>query len=72
MDMEELIGRINAFTQLAKERALSAAEQQERQQLRAEYMALFKANFRQQLDSTVVQRDDGSKVPLKDWKKFVE
>lgn len=67
MEMSEIIARINAFTKLAGERELDATEQQERQQLRAAYMSQFRANFRQQLDSTFVQSEDGAKVPLKDW-----
>ncbi|MDL2206791.1 DUF896 domain-containing protein [Eubacteriales bacterium OttesenSCG-928-N13] len=72
MEMQQVIDRINALTQISRERDLTEEEDQERQTLRAEYMKLFKANFRQQLDSTYVQRDDGEKVPLKEWHKSIE
>lgn len=64
-----LIERINELARLAKQRELTPAEVEERRRLRAEYLCNFRQNFRSQLDNTFVQRDDGTKVPIKDWHK---
>lgn len=62
----ELINRINELSRLSKQRALTPAEQEERQRLRAEYLKEFRAQTRQLLDSTVVQYPDGSKKSIKE------
>lgn len=61
--------RINELAKLAKTRPLTAAEQEERARLRKEYLTEFRKAFQQQLDSTYVQYDDGSRVKLTDLKK---
>ena len=58
--------RINELTAISRQRELTEAEQAERQQLRQEYLKVFRAAMRQQLDSTVVEYPDGSRKPLKD------
>ena len=63
------IERINELAHIAKERELTAEEAAERAELRRIYLENFRAAFRQQLDSTVIQREDGSREPLKDRKK---
>ena len=45
--------------------ALTPEEIADRDRLRAEYIAEFRKNFRQQLDSTVIQYPDGTKKSLK-------
>ena len=66
---QERLARINELAKIAKTRELTAEEQAERAQLRKEYLAEFRKAFQQQLSSTYVQYDDGTKVPLTDLKK---
>lgn len=63
------IERINELARIAKERELTPEETAERAELRRIYLENFRAAFRQQLDSTVIQREDGSREPLKDRRK---
>ncbi|MBQ4091384.1 MAG: DUF896 domain-containing protein [Clostridia bacterium] len=44
---------------------LSPEEMADRDRLRAEFIAEFRKNFRQQLDNTVIQYPDGTKKSLK-------
>lgn len=68
--MEQMnLKRINELTAISRERELTAEEQAERQQLRENYLKLFRAQMRQQLDSTVVEYPDGSRKPLRDVTK---
>lgn len=60
------IERINELSRIARERELTEAERAERQELRAAYLRAFRAQFRQQLDNTVVEYPDGTRRPLKD------
>jgi len=60
------LDRINELSRISRERELTPLEQQERQQLRQAYLAAFRSQFRAQLDNTVVQYPDGSKVALKE------
>lgn len=66
MATENLIARINALAKKAKTEGLTEAEQAEQQQLRAEYVKSFRANLKEQLDSTIIQRPDGSQERLGD------
>jgi len=63
------IDRINELARIAKERELTPEETAERAELRQAYLANFRAAFRQQLDSTVIQRTDGSRENVKDRRK---
>jgi uncharacterized protein YnzC (UPF0291/DUF896 family) len=63
------LSRINELAKIAKTRELTAEEQEERARLRKEYLAEFRKAFQQQLSSTVIQYDDGTKVPLTQLKK---
>jgi len=54
------IKRINELARLAKERELTAEELEERDKLRKEYIADFRASFASQLDNTVIRRPDGT------------
>ena len=59
------IDRINALAKKAKEGPLSPEEERERAELRAEYIAGYRANLRRTLDCAVVERPDGSRESLK-------
>ena len=63
------IERINALTQISRERELTPEEQAERKALRENYLKAFRSQFRAQLDSTVVEYPDGSRTSLKDANK---
>ena len=68
--MEQMnLKRINELTAISRQRELTAEEQAERQQLRQNYLKAFRAQMRQQLDSTVVEYPDGSRMPLRDVTK---
>lgn len=70
MSMEQKnLKRLNELAKLAKERALTPAETEERAALRKEYLAEFRKAFQQQLDNTVIQYDDGTRVPFNSMKK---
>lgn len=58
--------RINELAKKAKEGPLTDEELAERNQLRKEYIAGFKANLRTTLDNTVIVEPDGTRRSLKD------
>ena len=62
---QEKLDRINELAHLAKERELTADEQEERAALRKQYLATFRLAVQQQLDNTYLQYDDGTKVKLR-------
>ena len=62
------IDRINALARKAKSEGLTPEEITERDQLRAEYIHEFRFSMRSQLESTVIQYPDGTKVPVKSRK----
>lgn len=51
---KEKLARINELARKSKAEGLTANEQEEQQGLRKEYLAAFRQNFRQQLDSVKV------------------
>lgn len=55
------INRINELAHLAKQRALTPAEQNERQALRREYIDSFKASLIGQLENTYIVDENGNK-----------
>ena len=61
--------RINALTQISRERELTPEEQAERKVLRENYLKAFRSQFRAQLDNTVVEYPDGSRASLRDANK---
>ena len=68
--MEEIITertkKLNEYARRVKAgEVLTPEEIADRDRLRAEYIAEFRKNFRQQLDSTVIQFPDGTKKSLK-------
>lgn len=60
----EKIQRINELKRLSRERELTKAELSEQATLRQEYIAGFRANMKQVLDSVLVQEPDGTVRPL--------
>ena len=63
MDQKK-IDRINELAKLAKQRELTAEEQEERATLRVEYIAAFRGNLEAQLNTITIQYPDGSKKKL--------
>lgn len=57
--------RISELTRLSRERELTAAEQEERQALRAAYIAEVRADLKGTLDNVSLKNPDGSIEPLK-------
>ncbi|MBR4962078.1 MAG: DUF896 domain-containing protein [Clostridia bacterium] len=62
--MTDRLKRINELAAIAKTRPLTEEETKERDTLRKEYLAQFRANFRGILDNTSIKRPDGSLEPL--------
>ena len=56
--------RINELAKLAKERELSPQEQEERAQLRQEYIAEWRKGLIEVMENTYVQTPDGKKRKL--------
>lgn len=61
----EKIERINELARKKKTVGLTQAEQEEQAALRREYLDGFRANLKDILDATVIQRPDGTRTPLK-------
>lgn len=60
------IDRINALARKAKTpKGLTVEERKEQMELRRRYVEAVRANLTAQLDHTVIQHPDGSKMPLK-------
>lgn len=65
MDMDKLIARINELARKNKTIGLTAEEQAERAELRGQYLAVFKSNFKQQLDTIkYVEDEESDSTPL--------
>ena len=62
--MDELTKRINELAHKAKTEGLTPVELKERDALRKEFLARFRAGFAQQLENTYVQTPDGEKHKL--------
>ena len=60
MEQKE-IDRINELTRLARERELTAEEQDERAVLRKKYVDSFKASLVSQLETTYILDEKGNK-----------
>ena len=58
---DEQIKRINELAKKKKESGLTAAETEEQQRLRREYIASFRESLRSQLESTVIVVPDGTR-----------
>ncbi len=64
MDNTKLV-RINELARMAKTRGLTEAELSERETLRREYLAEFRAAAERQLDNTYIERPDGTREKLR-------
>lgn len=62
---QKVLDRINELARIAKERPLTEDELQERDGLRREYLAAYRASLRGILDNTVIVRPDGTREKLK-------
>lgn len=63
--MEKTIARINELAKKAKTpEGLTDAERAEQAELRQKYLSNFRAGLRQQLDSIVIQDEQGNKRKL--------
>ena len=62
---QKKLDRINELARLAKERELTAEELSERERLRKEYIADWRASTIATLESIRIQNPDGSVVPLR-------
>lgn len=58
MDITKLIARINELSRKNKNEGLTEEELSERDELRQQYLANFKKNFRNQLDSIEIVDGD--------------
>lgn len=63
--MEKLIERINALANKKKQEGLTPSELEEQQQLRQQYLEVFRSNFKSQLQNTKIKTPDGQLHPLK-------
>jgi len=61
---KEKVARINELARKKKTVGLTAAEMEEQAALRAEYLKDFREGFRQQLDNTYIQYEDGRREKL--------
>lgn len=61
---KEKVARINELARKKKTVGLTAAEAEEQAALRAEYLKDFREGFRQQLDNTYIQYEDGRREKL--------
>lgn len=63
------IARINELARKSKTAALTPEELAEQKALREEYLAAYRATLRGTLDSTKIERPDGTREPLRPKKK---
>lgn len=62
MDMDQLIAEINFLANKKKTEGLTPKETARQQELRQEYLKIFRAGFKQQLTSVKVVDEDGNDV----------
>ena len=65
---KEQVARINELARKKKTVGLTESELNEQAQLRAQYLKDFREGFRQQLDHTYIQYQDGTNVKLEQKK----
>ncbi|MBQ9301477.1 MAG: DUF896 domain-containing protein [Clostridia bacterium] len=66
---KEQVARINELARKKKTTGLTESELKEQAELRAQYLKDFREGFRQQLDNTYIQYEDGTKVKLQQKQK---
>ena len=64
MKVDEMIARINELYHKSQAEGLTAAEKEEQQKLRQEYVANVRANLRGQLNNISIVEKDGSITDL--------
>lgn len=64
MNHDDLIKRINELARKSKTTGLDDAEKAEQQQLRSQYIEMFRGNLKSQLDSIVVVDEQGNSTKL--------
>lgn len=66
---KEQVARINELARKKKSVGLTGAELKEQAELRQQYLRDFREGFRQQLDNTYIQYEDGRKEKLTERSK---
>ncbi|MBQ4159802.1 MAG: DUF896 domain-containing protein [Clostridia bacterium] len=66
---KKMIERINALAKKSREQGLTEDEKKEQAQLRAQYIAAFRAGTEQTLKNVYIVDKDGNEQPLKKAKK---
>ena len=66
---KEFIDRINELARKKKTVGLTEKEQKEQKRLYKIYLKNIRANFKSVVDNTVVEKEDGTRVSLKDFNK---
>ena len=61
------LDRINELARKQRTIGLTEEEKAEQALLRKEYIEEFRASFRQQLDNTYVEDENGNKIPVKEY-----
>ena len=70
--MDEIIKKINRFSQLARERELTEEEKKEREEVRKIYLENFKNSVRGHLESIKIVRVDDDGNPINDDGEIIE
>ena len=70
--MDEIIKKINRFSQLAWERELTEEEKKEREEVRKIYLENFKKSVRGHLESIKIVRVDDDGNPINDDGEIIE
>ena len=70
--MDEIIKKINRFSQLARERELTEEEKKEREEVRKIYLENFKKSVRGHLESIKIVRVDDGGNPINDDGEIIE
>lgn len=68
MDKKQ-IDRINFLAKKKKAEGLTEEESKEQQELYKIYLGNIRKNFKNTVDNIVVEKEDGSKVPIKEFNK---
>lgn len=63
--MEDIIARINELYNKGKVESLTPEELAEQKELRAQYLKIFRSNFRNQLEHTHIKELDGTVTSVK-------
>ena len=69
--VKEKVERINYLAKKAKDEGLTKEEKQEQLDLRAQYVAAFRANMEATLDNVHLMDEQGNKIKLKKRKMFL-